>query len=150
MGSELSCEMWGQKLIGRMEKCSNKSLVKLFLCIFYQHQHSVNDMWWVNIMKRDNDTHLAFSFFPNHWDNTNWNIFCVYFVGWNWYKILLSLPPGCVTEEEHGHRGDEDQGHVDISALLTQHSRWRGGCKYINSSFLFWLGLWTWRHGGDS
>ena len=30
--------------------------------------------------------------------------------------------PGSVTQEEHGHSGDEDQGHVDISALLTQHS----------------------------
>ena len=35
--------------------------------------------------------------------------------------------PGRVAEEEDSDGGDEDEGHVDIPALLTQHPRRRGG-----------------------
>ena len=35
--------------------------------------------------------------------------------------------PGRVAEEEDSDSGDEDEGHVDIPALLTQHPRRRGG-----------------------
>ena len=34
-------------------------------------------------------------------------------------------PPRSVAQEEHGHGGDEDEGHVDVPALLTRHSRGR-------------------------
>ena len=35
--------------------------------------------------------------------------------------------PGRVAEEEDSDGGYEDEGHVDIPALLTQHPRRRGG-----------------------